>query len=128
MVQDVAEETFLSVFLFTKDDRILKRNAFLQLSRSGKQLHNQYFVATFCPGQHGRTRLGITVSRKVGPATKRNRIKRITREFFRLNRRGIAGIWDINIIAKKSAAGLPSDQVLMSLQNIFSRISRSDDH
>ncbi|MBW1841472.1 MAG: ribonuclease P protein component [Deltaproteobacteria bacterium] len=118
----------MSAFSFAKDDRILKRNAFLRIAKFGKKVHGNHFVAIFCPSRLARTRLGITVSKKVGPAPKRNRIKRITREHFRLNRHGITGIWDINIIAKKSAAGLPPDQVLMSLQNIFSRISRSDDH
>ncbi|MFC1829944.1 ribonuclease P protein component [Thermodesulfobacteriota bacterium] len=118
----------MSSFSFTKEDRILKRQMFLRMAKFGKRVHGKHFVAVFCPSRVARTRLGITVSKKVGPAVKRNRIKRITREYFRLNRHGITGIWDINIIAKESAADLPSDQVLMSLQNIFSRISRSDDY
>jgi ribonuclease P protein component len=115
-------------FLFTKADRILKRSEFLQLSKFGKKTQNEHFVAIFSPGRFQRTRLGVTVARKVGNATIRNRIKRLTRENFRLNRHIITGYWDINIIAKKKAANLSSKQFILSLQNIFNYISRNRDH
>ncbi len=37
------------------------------------------------PNTLGINRLGLSVGRHVGPATKRNRFKRLVREFFRLN-------------------------------------------
>lgn len=111
-------------FSFTKADRILKRDEFLRLSRLGKTFHNRYFIVTFSPGQSERTRLGVTVTKKVGQAATRNRIKRFLREYFRLNKHNITGSWDINIIAKKEAADITSDQVFSSLQSIFERISR----
>ena len=115
-------------FLFTKADRILKRSEFLQLSKFGKKTQNRYFVAIFSPGRFQRTRLGVTVARKVGNAIIRNRIKRFSREYFRLNRHIITGYWDINIIAKKKAADISSKQAFLSLQNIFNSISRSRGH
>ena len=99
----------------------------MRLSRSGKTISNRYFICAFSPGQFDRTRLGITVTKRVGKAAKRNRIKRFSREFFRLNKHKIAGTWDINIIAKKEICKLSSDQVFLSLQNIFGRISRDFD-
>ena len=112
-------------FFFTKADRILKRSEFLRLSNFGKKFQNKHFVAIFAPGLFPRTRLGITVVRKVGNAAIRNRIKRLAREYFRLNRYMIKGCWDINIIAKKKAAELSTDQTHRSLQQIFDNISRS---
>ncbi len=53
-----------------------------------------------------------------------NRIKRLSREYFRLNRHNIAGKWDINIIAKKEAANITAEQAFFSLKNIFARILR----
>ena len=115
-------------FFLTKADKILKRSEFLRLSEFGKQIQNKHFIAIYSPGRFQRTRLGVTVTRKVGKATIRNRIKRFSREYFRLNRHIIAGNWDINIIAKKKAADLSSAQAFLSLQNIFDNISRSYKH
>jgi ribonuclease P protein component len=122
------EGTHLLRFCFTKADRIRKRSEFLRLSKIGKKIQNRHFVANFSPDRFQRTRLGITVTRKVGRATTRNRIKRFIREYFRLNRHIITGYWDINIIAKKKAGDISSGETFLSLQNIFDNISRSIDN
>ena len=114
-------------YSFTKADRILKRHEFLALAKSGRRIQNENFIAVFAPGRHDRSRLGVTVTKKVGQAVKRNRIKRLVREFFRLNRQIISGAWDINIIAKNQIADISSEQAYRALQNIFIRISRYDD-
>jgi len=114
-------------YSFTKADRILKRHEFIALANSGRRIQNEYFIAVFSPGRNGRSRLGVTVTKKVGKAVKRNRIKRLVREFFRLNRQFISGAWDINIIAKNQIADISSEQAYRALQNIFNRISRYDD-
>jgi len=115
-------------FCFTKADRILKRSEFLKLSILGKKTQNRHFIAIFSPGRFQRTRFGVTVARKVGNAPTRNRIKRFSREYFRLNRHIITGYWDINIIAKKRAADLSSEQAFLSLKEVFKNISRSLEH
>ena len=109
-------------FSFTKADRILKRSEYLYLSYNGKKISNNHFIILFCPGQFKRSRLGITVTRKVGKANLRNQIKRFSREYFRLNRHKFKGCWDINLIAKKEAAELTSERMLISLQDVFDRI------
>jgi ribonuclease P protein component len=114
-------------FSFTKADRILKRHEFIALAKTGRRIQNEYFIAVFSPGRHGRSRLGITVTKKVGGAVKRNKIKRLVREFFRLNRQFLSGVWDINIIAKNQNTDITSEKAYRSLQNIFNRISRYDD-
>jgi ribonuclease P protein component len=115
-------------FSFKKTDRILKRSEFAELSKTGHRIQNKHFIAYFAAGRYDRARLGVTVTRKVGPAVKRNRIKRLVREFFRLNRYCLSGKWDINIIAKAGVDELSSEQVHRSLQNIFDRMLTEDDH
>ena len=114
-------------FSFKKEDRILKRSEFLELARCGRKLQNECFIAIFKPGRFDSPRLGITVTRKVGKAAQRNRIKRLVREYFRLNRQHLNQNWDINIVAKKKAADLSSEKVDSFLQDLFEKISNCVD-
>ncbi len=107
---------------FGRADRIRKRVEFVRLSRKNRKVSNNYFIALYDNGVNDRTRLGITVSKKVGGAVTRNQLKRYVREFFRRNRRDQKSFWDINIIVKKEASGLSSCQAFESLHHIFNRI------
>ena len=89
---------------FPKAARLRKRPQFLRLSRTGKKIHSPNFVVVYENNDCGETRLGITVSGKVGNAVVRNQIKRFVREFFRHRRHELARGLDILVIAKKSAA------------------------
>jgi ribonuclease P protein component len=109
-------------FSFTKEDRILKRKDFLNLSASGKKVFNKYFIALFYTSED-RTRLGITVTKKVGNAVKRNRLKRLIREYFRLNKHKFSYKADINIIVKRNASDLKTKDIFASLQDIFDMVS-----
>lgn len=82
-------------------------------------------MVLYTPGAFAWSRLGITVSRRVGNAVERNRLKRIIREWFRLNKRAVTASLDINIIAKKSAAELTSGEVFVSLNKIFESVWES---
>jgi ribonuclease P protein component len=113
----------LTALSFGKDDRILKRSQFLRLAGNGKRIHVHHFLVTYCENRYDNSRLGITVSKKVGKAVARNRIKRIVREFFRLNRTNLLGHYDLNIVAKKGAADLSSRQVNQALEGLFRKIS-----
>ncbi|MBW2411419.1 MAG: ribonuclease P protein component [Deltaproteobacteria bacterium] len=113
-------------FFLTKADRILKRREYLALAKSGRRIQNEHFIAIFSPNRLGRSRIGITVTKKVGPAVKRNRIKRLVRESFRLSRHQLAGTWDINIIAKRQAADFSSGNAFQSMADIIERISKYD--
>jgi ribonuclease P protein component len=108
---------------FTKRDRLLKRSDFLTLSSNGTKVYNKHFVLIYSNNEKRESRLGITVTKRVGKSVVRNRIKRYCREFFRLNRCIIPVKKDINIIAKKNALALDSNQMFQTLENIFKKIN-----
>jgi ribonuclease P protein component len=103
---------------FPKSARLRKRPEFLTLSRTGRKIHSANFVIVSGKNQGGETRLGITVSSKVGNAVVRNRIKRSVREFFRRRRTELDAGRDILVIARKSASTMP-------FHHIAAEISRS---
>lgn len=66
---------------------LLKKNAdFESVYRHGKRLHGKGFSLIFVDRGCGNSRIGISISRKIKGAVVRNRIKRICKESFRLNR------------------------------------------
>jgi ribonuclease P protein component len=118
----------LNRYQFKKSARILKRIEFVNLSKNGQKFKNEHFVAAVGPGGSETTRLGITVTKKIGCAAIRNRIKRFIREYFRLNRDRILGKWDINIIARKKVFAISSKQAFSSLEKIFDDLVKKNDH
>lgn len=110
-------------FSFLKTDRILKRSDFIRLSKSNTKVHTDCFIVAVLKGDCDNVRIGITVTKRVGNAVQRNRIKRLVREYFRLNKQNIMRDLDINIIVKKKVALLSSKQVFKSLGIVFERIN-----
>jgi len=87
-----------------KRERLRKRKEFLDVYARGERLHGQNFILYMLENSLPYSRLGITVSRKIGPAVVRNRIKRHLREAFRANKRAISPHCDMVINAKRTAA------------------------
>lgn len=117
----------LRVNAFTKELRILKRPRFQELYRQGATFHNRHFVANLLETELSTSRIGITVSKKVGDAVTRNRIKRIVREYFRKNGRQFFENRDIHIIAKRTAAQISNKEIFISLENFFQKIKAKTD-
>ncbi len=104
---------------FSKSARLRKRPEFLSLSRTGHKVHSPNFIVISKSNDRGESRLGITVSAKVGNAVVRNRIKRLVREFFRRRRDASDPGLDIVVIARKGAAALSSAMMRKEIENSF---------
>jgi len=110
-------------YRLTKADKLLRRAEFVALAQLGKKIQNRYFIAYFAKAKTDRSRLGITITKKVGHAATRNRIKRIIREHFRQNRQRLKEFWDINLIVKRQANTISNKTIVLSLDNLFKRIA-----
>jgi ribonuclease P protein component len=90
---------------------------------NGRKLGGKHFVVLVAPGDG---RLGITVSKKVGNAVTRNRVKRLVKEFVRAAN-GDRGRWtlagrDLVVIARPSAAALGFAEVSVDLARLGERL------
>jgi len=91
-------------FSFPKKERLLKRKDFVNVNQSGRRIKSKNFLIILKKNTFSFSRLGITVSKKIGKAVKRNRIKRLVREFFRLNKSKLPKGYDISIIARSDVS------------------------
>ncbi len=79
----------------------LRRSDFRRITRQGPRVVTDYFLL-FSDQRvdPGEPRLGITVTRRVGNAVRRNRIKRLVREWFRQRSHRLRGR-DLVVIARR---------------------------
>jgi len=91
-------------------------------------VQNKHFLAYYRPNNENASRLGITVTKRIGNAVTRNRIKRIVREYFRLNQKAAQPHLDVNVIAKKYTVDVTSAILFHSLSDLFAKIKRDCRH
>ena len=109
----------------TKDMRLRQRVDYLAVQTGGIKLHGRHVlaIARRRDGEQLRGRLGLTVTKKVGNAVVRNRIKRLLREWMRLHGWVPVG-WDLVLVAKDSAARqLHPDDFAIDLTRILRQLS-----
>ena len=86
--------------------RVRLRSDYLAIQNRGRRVGGANLLVFALAGSG---RMGITVSRKVGGAVVRNRVKRWIRECYRRGRSAFPGTVDFVVVARPSAAA--ADQV-----------------
>lgn len=80
---------------------------FRRIYRKGRSAVSPCLVVYCQKNRRGQSRLGVTVSTKLGHAVVRNRVRRRLREIYRLNREKMPAGYDIIIVARVRAAETP---------------------
>ena len=83
---------------------------FQRLYRSSGQA-NGYFVFYARKNHTDTNRIGITVSKKLGKAHIRNRVRRRIREIYRLNEEKFQSGWDIVVVARAKSVDADFDKL-----------------
>ena len=97
-------------------ETIKKRSDFGKLRKKGKVLKNKYLIIYILPQCKGKSlRAGFGVSKKLGKAFLRNKIRRVLKEILR--KVLIPYAIDVYIIARYTMAGASYSEIAKELKN-----------
>lgn len=89
--------------MLPKDERLRKSTEFREVLKNGRVFSNRAAVLYVVRTEDGRKQFGVSVGRRVGSAVRRNRVKRLFRESFRLIREEIPAGTRMLFIARAGA-------------------------
>ncbi len=95
----------MSLFSFPIYERLKKKEDFKRVIREGSVYTFSPILVYIRKGSNIR-KIGVIVNKKVGPAVVRNRLKRLVREVYRLNRPYLLNDVEMVVMIK------PSDKVI----------------
>ena len=105
----------------------MKFSTSLKLNHIFRRLYRTNGQANSClvlyarKNRTGTNRVGITVSKKLGKAVVRNRVRRRIREAYRLNEAQFLPGWDIVIVARSRAVEVSFQKLTESLLSLSQR-------
>jgi ribonuclease P protein component len=96
--------------------RLSRSAEFERVYRQGRSVANRQLVLyTFPNSSTERPRLGLSVSRKVGGAVQRNKVKRLLREAFARVEEGLIAGQDVVVVARPPAGELAEREGLAGI-------------
>jgi ribonuclease P protein component len=96
---------------FTKAERLLKRREYRHVYDQGQRHHFPLFTIFVLKNAQPTSRLGVTVTKRIGSAVVRNRCKRLVRESFRRHTWRLTSPVDIVVNVKQPMAQATYQQV-----------------
>jgi ribonuclease P protein component len=106
-------------------ERLRHRSDFVRAAGGASAPTAGYVVQRRDRSDGGPPRVGFTVSRKVGGAVERNRVRRRLREIVRLSAAaGFRGGSDYVVVGRRAALGLPFARLAADLTGALRRLDR----
>ncbi|TAK34202.1 MAG: ribonuclease P protein component [Chloroflexota bacterium] len=102
-----------------RENRLVREADFARLFAQGKAWVHPLLVLRALPNELNLVRFGFSVSKRVGNAVTRNRVRRLMREAARLT--AVRDGWDIVLIARKPAAAASFQQIRQAVRDLVRR-------
>lgn len=99
----------MTSFAHPREARLRQRREFTHAHQAGTRTHARQLTLITIDNTVGRARLGCAISRRVGNAVVRNRLRRLLKELFRHHAHRWPAV-DLVVIAKPELAALGADQ------------------
>lgn len=96
-------------FGLSKSQRLRKSREFERVYRLKQRAGDEHLLLFGAKNDSGRTRFGVSVSKKHGNAVRRNRLKRLLREAFRLEQHELPDGVDVILIPRKNSGATLHD-------------------
>lgn len=109
---------------FPRSRRLTARRQYSAVHENGMRVRSPSFTLLGLANPTGSPRIGITVSRKVGGAVVRNRVKRMFREIFRYNRATLAPPLDLVVVARPGVHERTSAELEREFLKRFAELAR----
>jgi ribonuclease P protein component len=106
---------------FPPHERLTRRQDFLYVYEHGEKVVGPQFVLYWVRREGQGRKFGQAVSRKVGRAVVRNRVKRYVREIYRTHRAQLGDDLYLVLVARSRSAGLDYHASLAAVQQLFHR-------
>jgi ribonuclease P protein component len=110
---------FAKAYDMQKTTPLTLNRDFLRLYKRGRSLVSGAVVVYYSKNRLGRNRIGITTSKKIGSAVRRNRARRIIREAYRLMEPQTANGYDFVFVARGRTPYLGTGDVLAALRRLL---------
>ncbi len=104
---------------FPRGERLTRRRDYLEVYRQGQKARGRAFDC-FVVRRAGQGRkFGLAVSRKVGGAVTRNRVKRYIREIYRTRRKHMVDDINLVVVARPESASLSFAECEQAIGELF---------
>ena len=115
------------LYAFPRHERLTRKKDFEYVFKQGVKHVGKYFVCYLVRHEASGRRMGMAVSRKVGCAVARNRVKRMLREFYRHHRnRFPENLWLV-VVARPGCDTLSHVELTDAMRKMIRRGGALDD-
>ncbi len=108
------------------EHRLRKNNQFSYIYKKGEKFHTEHLTLFVVKSKYESYRIGFSISKKLGKANKRNKLKRRLKEISRRDLK-IPSFCNYVVLAKEGACDIPFDEIRKEMLKLFGKYESKKD-